>query len=58
MGIDSCITVEILTHVDITFFTQNKPMNNHLEDIFVGQSVYLGCNRMQSTEKMFLAMPF
>jgi hypothetical protein len=26
---DNYLIVEILTHADITFFTQNKPMNNH-----------------------------
>jgi hypothetical protein len=31
MGIVNCIMVEIFTHAGITFFTQNKPMNNHLK---------------------------
>jgi hypothetical protein len=32
MGIDfldNYVMLEISTHVDITFFSQNKPMNNH-----------------------------
>jgi hypothetical protein len=35
--------VEILTHVDITFFTQNKPMNYHSKSDrrFVGCQIYI-----------------
>jgi accessory gene regulator protein AgrB len=43
---DNCILVEILTCVDITFFTQNKPVNNHLKFIksFLGHPMYASVN--------------
>jgi hypothetical protein len=38
---DNCVRVEISTHVDITSFTQNKPMNNRPKfgRLFEGQPV-------------------
>jgi hypothetical protein len=45
MGIDlshNCEMIKILTHVDITFFSQNKPVNNCLKygKHFMGHSVF------------------
>jgi hypothetical protein len=52
MGTDLSVNhvkVEILNHVDTTFFTQNKPMSNHSEGAVGASCTYIRANKVLVT---------